>query len=230
MEPLHRQLLQIGFDAGDDLGLVLAGGYALAAYKLVDRPSRDIDFATGTAMPLPEVVDRLVAAYQATGFTADIIEATPRMARIMVSTGTDTCEVDLLKEAIGPPTLLSVGPVLAFDDAVGLKMRAMHERSAHRDFIDIHAAHSQLSWAELENRGARHTVGFSLEELADRLGAADDLDDHTFSTYGLEEEQIAQLRRWAAEWESDLRERIAAGEPGPTGAPDSEWDAYIDAE
>jgi hypothetical protein len=41
VEALHRRLLQIGFDAGDDLGLVLAGGYALAAHELVQRPSRD---------------------------------------------------------------------------------------------------------------------------------------------------------------------------------------------
>lgn len=39
MIELHRRLLQIGFDAGDDLGLMLAGGYAMAAHELVDRPS-----------------------------------------------------------------------------------------------------------------------------------------------------------------------------------------------
>jgi hypothetical protein len=49
VEELHRRLLQLGFDAGDDLGLVLAGGYALVAHELLDRPSRDIDFATATA-------------------------------------------------------------------------------------------------------------------------------------------------------------------------------------
>ena len=83
MDELHRQLLQIGFDAGDDLGLVLAGGYVLAAYELIDRPSRDIDFATATAVPLPQVVVRLAAAYRDAGFCADVIEATPRMARML---------------------------------------------------------------------------------------------------------------------------------------------------
>ncbi|WP_176921699.1 nucleotidyl transferase AbiEii/AbiGii toxin family protein [Micromonospora sp. WMMB235] len=45
MDELHTRLLRVGFRAGDDLGLVLAGGYALAAHDLVSRPSRDIDFA-----------------------------------------------------------------------------------------------------------------------------------------------------------------------------------------
>jgi hypothetical protein len=228
VDDLHRQLLEIGFGAGSDLGLVLAGGYALSAHELVDRPSRDIDFATATALPLPEVVDRLVGAYERAGFTADIVEATPRMARMIVTTASGTCEVDLLKEAIGPPAWLSIGPVLALDDAVGLKVRALHERAAHRDYIDIHAANAQLSWTELETRGARHTPGFSLEELANRLGNIGDLDDHTFATYGLDEAAIAELRRWAVSWETDIRERIEAGEDGPTGAPDSDWDAYLD--
>ncbi|MDI5936923.1 MULTISPECIES: hypothetical protein [unclassified Micromonospora] len=54
--------------------------------------------------------------------------------------------------------MLSIGPVLAFEDAVGLKVRALHDRAAHRDFIDIHAANAQLSWTELEALGARHTA------------------------------------------------------------------------
>jgi hypothetical protein len=34
---------------------------------------------------------------------------------------------------------MAIGPVLALDDAVGLKMRALHDRAAQRDFIDVHA-------------------------------------------------------------------------------------------
>jgi hypothetical protein len=107
MDELHRRLLQIGFNAGPDLGLVLAGGYALAAHELVDRPSRDIDFATATSIPLPDVAARLADVYRAASYEATIIEATPRMARLLVHAESRTCEVDLLKEAIGPPRSLS---------------------------------------------------------------------------------------------------------------------------
>ncbi|MET7748863.1 hypothetical protein [Micromonospora sp. NPDC005367] len=121
MEVLHRRLVEIGFAAGDDLGLMLAGGYAMCAHELLNRPSQDVDFATASILPLPVVVDRLAAAFAASGFTVRIIEATPRMARLVVSGETSTCEVDLLKEALGPPALLNIGPVLSFEDAVGLK-------------------------------------------------------------------------------------------------------------
>src|SRR5690349_21154376 len=116
MDELHRHLLDVGFAAGDDLGLVLAGGYALTAYEILKRPSRDIDFATATALPLPTVASRLADAYRSRGYAATIVEATPRMARLIVATGTAECEVDILKEAIGPAAQLSIGPVLAFED------------------------------------------------------------------------------------------------------------------
>jgi hypothetical protein len=79
MEELHERLLRIGFEAGSELGLVLAGGYALAAHDLVDRPSQDIDLATGTALPMPHIVERLAAAYEAASYAVQIIEGTPRM-------------------------------------------------------------------------------------------------------------------------------------------------------
>lgn len=223
-------MLNVGFNAGDDLGLVLAGGYALAAYELVDRPSRDIDFATATSLPLSWLVGRLTTAYVDAGFTVVVVECSPRMARLLVSDTAVTCEVDLLKEAIGPPTQLGIGPVLAFDDAVGLKVRALHDRAAHRDFIDVHAANAWRSWIELEALGARHTAGFSLEELADRLGATEELDSRTFESYGLTQADIRELARWAERWEADIRTRLAAGQTGPSSGPDSEWDTYLDGD
>jgi predicted nucleotidyltransferase component of viral defense system len=228
MEALHERLLRIGFDAGGELGLVLAGGYALAAHELIDRPSQDIDFATGAALPMSEILEKLAAAYRRESFTVEIIEGTPRMARMVVRNASVVCEVDVLKEAIGPPCHLRIGPVLSLDDAVGLKMRALHERAAHRDFIDVNAANARLSWPEMERWGARHTAGFSLAELADRLGSIEERDDRGFASYGLADARIIELRRWAAEWESDIRARLAAGEPGPAGAAEDEWDAYLD--
>lgn len=59
MDPFHQQLARIAFDASDDLGLVLAGGYAISAHQLTSRPSRDPDFATVSTLPLDVITDRL---------------------------------------------------------------------------------------------------------------------------------------------------------------------------
>jgi hypothetical protein len=150
------------------------------------------------------------------------------MARLLVHDDLSTCEVDLLKEAVGPPAHLLVGPVLALEDAIGLKVRALHERAAHRDFIDIKAANARLSWPELERAGARHTAGFSLAELADRLGSIAEREDRGFASYGLTDTDIVELRRWAAAWADDINGRLLAGEVGPVGTEGDVWDEYLD--
>lgn len=151
------------------------------------------------------------------------------MARLEVRDHSQICEIDVLKEAIGPPAMLSVGPVLTIDDAIGLKMRALHDRTTHRDFIDVHAATAAgYTRGDLERLGRRHTPDFSRTELADRLGGAVHLNDRGFAAYGLDAATIRDLRTWAAAWESDLRTR-PADEAGPvrqTSEPD--WDAYLD--
>lgn len=95
MEELHEVLARIAFAAGDDLGLVLAGGYAISAHHLTARASRDVDFATASVLPLPEIIACLAAAYEAAGYAVTVVEATARMARMEVVRGGSACEVDL---------------------------------------------------------------------------------------------------------------------------------------
>lgn len=229
MDDFHLRLARLGFDAGDDLGLVLAGGYAIAAHQLTARPSRDVDFATASSLPLPQITNRLADAYRAVGLVVTIVESTPRMARMEVSDGIRLCEVDLLKEAIGPPTRLSVGPVLAVDDAVGLKMRALHDRALHRDFIDVRAASAAgYTIHDLERLARQHTPHFTLEELADRLSVAVDRDDRGFAAYGLDAAAIAEVRAWAAQWEAEIRARPLTGIGSEALLEDPDWAAYLD--
>ena len=230
MDAFHEALARIAFEAGDDLGLVLAGGYAISAHRLTARASRDVDFATAAALPLQQVTERLAEAYRDAGLHVVVIESASRMARLEVSGDGDSSEVDLLKEAIGPPVRMRIGPVLSLDDAVGLKMRALHDRALHRDYIDVHAATTAGGYTrqEAERLGARHTDHFGLDELADRLEAIDLRDERTFTAYGLTAAEIAELRRWAFEWAADLRARTTSGSAPPGGTEDDEWSRYLD--
>jgi hypothetical protein len=231
MDDLHRELARIAFAAGDDLGLMLAGGYAIRAHGLTERPSGDLDLATSAGVALPSILARLAEAFRQHGFDVQLIESSPRMARLQVTRGAEACEVDLLKEAVGAPALFDLGPVLALDDAVGLKVRPLADRALHRDFIDVHAAavKAGYSWPDLERLGARHAQSWSLADLADRLSAIELRDDATFEVYGLTEEQIREIRRWALDWADDFGSRLAAGgEPGDSTGSDTEWAAYLD--
>jgi nucleotidyltransferase AbiEii toxin of type IV toxin-antitoxin system len=66
-------------------GLGVAGGYAVKAHGLVERPSEDIDFATETAAPIEEIVAALAAAYRSVGFEVQVLDAEGRKGHLLVT-------------------------------------------------------------------------------------------------------------------------------------------------
>ena len=70
----HRALVEAVLPVCSRYGLGVAGGYAVRAHGLVERPSEDIDFATGTAAPVAEIVDELAAACRGKGMGAGLVD------------------------------------------------------------------------------------------------------------------------------------------------------------
>lgn len=66
-------------------GLAVAGGYEVKAHGLVRRPSEDIDFATGTAAPMDEIVAALAAAYRMVGFEVQVLDVEGRKGHLLVT-------------------------------------------------------------------------------------------------------------------------------------------------
>ena len=46
MDPFHERLARTGLGAADRYGFALAGGYAVQAAGLLERPSEDVDLFT----------------------------------------------------------------------------------------------------------------------------------------------------------------------------------------
>ncbi|MGW7207110.1 nucleotidyl transferase AbiEii/AbiGii toxin family protein [Streptomyces sp. NPDC054837] len=212
---LHRRLLADVLAIGTPYPLVITGGYAAQAHGLVSRLSQDIDVATESPAPMSAIADDLVRGLAEHGWQVSIISVDYLAARLM-ATSTDTgeqCEVDVLKENLwAQPALTPYGPVLALEDVIGTKVRALADRAAPRDFIDVRAAARDHTIADLEMLGERHGRGeFRLDDLRDRLGTAQWIDDAEFEAYGLSQDQIAELRQWAQEWVSDLEQRLNTG-------------------
>ena len=57
----------------EELGLVLAGGYAMSAHGLTSRPSEDLDFATRSPLPMADVADRLAHAFRRAGCEVTVV-------------------------------------------------------------------------------------------------------------------------------------------------------------
>ncbi|MGW7071844.1 nucleotidyl transferase AbiEii/AbiGii toxin family protein [Streptomyces sp. NPDC054855] len=211
---LHRRLLADVLAIGAPYPLVITGGYAVQAHGLVDRLSQDLDVATENPAPMDEIARTVRDGLVQRGWTVRQIETSPLSGRLIAAdpaTG-EECEIDILKEAFwSPPAVSEHGPVLALDDVIGTKVRALADRGAVRDLIDVHAASRHCTTADLEMLGRRHArFDFSLHDLRDRLAGAEWWDEEDFSDYGLSPEQIAALRAWALVWISDLDTRLFA--------------------
>jgi hypothetical protein len=213
---LHRRLLADVLAIGSPYPLIITGGYAVQAHGLVDRLSQDLDVATESPVPMADIAEHLRETLTERGWRVTLIGVDPLSARLLVtdpSSGED-CEVDVLKENLwATPLTTELGPVLAFDDVVGTKVRALADRGAVRDLIDVHAASAHHTATELEQLGERHgRDDFRRQDLRDRLAGAEWYDDEEFVSYGLTDEQIAELRAWAQRWMSDLDQRLDEGE------------------
>ncbi|MFH7337320.1 nucleotidyl transferase AbiEii/AbiGii toxin family protein [Streptomyces sp. KHY 26] len=232
----HRRLLADAVTAGGAHGLVLAGGYALEAHGLVERPHGDVDLATESGEDMERIAGAVAAALEARGRGARVGAVTARTAQLAVTdppTG-GSCVLALHKESLwGPPDLTSYGPALCLEDAVGTKIRALYDRGAAVDLIDARAAAGRFSLPDLEELGRRHAHDvFDLPTLQSRLTGTDFYSDAQFTRYGLDEVAIGELRAWAQRWSDDIAERLLEdGAPldaeatGDTGEPDDAHDA-----
>ncbi|OKJ97228.1 nucleotidyl transferase AbiEii/AbiGii toxin family protein [Streptomyces sp. CB02400] len=216
LSDLHRRLLSDVLAVGTAYPLVVTGGYAVQAHGLVDRLSQDLDVATENPAPMADIAEHLCRALTGRGWRVTVIGVDPLSARLVVAdpdTGED-CEVDVLKENLwAAPLTTEYGPVLALDDVIGTKVRALADRGAVRDLIDVHAASAHHTATELERLGERHGRDeFRRQDLRDRLAGAEWYDDEEFASYGLTGEQITELRTWAQQWTSDLDQRLGEDE------------------
>ncbi|MGW5459653.1 hypothetical protein [Streptomyces sp. NPDC003996] len=208
----HHRLLADVVTAGGPHGLVLAGGYALQAHGLVQRPHANLDFATESAEGMDRIAGALGAALEARGRQVRLGPAGMLTAQLTVTDPptADSCALTLHKEAFWqPPVLTGYGPALSLEDAVGTKIRALYDRGAAVDLIDARAAAARFSLPDLEELGRRHAHDpFDLPTLQSRLTGTDFYSDLDFVRYGLDEAEVTGLRAWAQQWSDDIAERL----------------------
>ncbi|MFG2639175.1 nucleotidyl transferase AbiEii/AbiGii toxin family protein [Streptomyces sp. NPDC048362] len=213
---LHARLLADVLAIGSPYPLAITGGYAVQAHELLARPSQDLDVATENPTPMDEIVTTLTGGLTARGWHVEVIEVAPLSARLNVtgSHGEGRCEVDVLKEVFTRPAVSSAyGPVLAEEDVIGTKVRALAERGAARDALDVFAASHRWTAIDLEEFGRRHAHDrFDLESLQTRLAAVAWLDDEELRAYGAAPELIDELMDWAQQWADDLNRRLLRDE------------------
>ncbi|MBZ4317951.1 hypothetical protein [Streptomyces huiliensis] len=222
MSGTRRRLLGDLSEVGAGFPLVLAGGHAVRFHGLAhgvggDASDVGLELATDTQTPMAEVLATVRAGLEARGWRVRDAAAEPLAARFTAtdSLNGEECGVGIAKETLWrAPARGGSVLVLAVEDAVGIRVRALADRGLARDLVDVHAASDRWSRVELEELGRRHAPdAFELADLKARLEGLDWLGDADFAACGPAGADAEGLRRWAQFWADDIGERLAEEAP-----------------
>jgi hypothetical protein len=211
MEPRHERIARIALAAGGRYGLALAGGYAVSAHGMGNRPSGDVDLFTSWQRrgEFPELAAAVVAALEAAGYKASVIMSAETFTRLILTDPADGVEekVELSVDwRAHEPVQLDVGPVLHADDAVANKVCALFGRALPRDFLDVDAAimSGRYTREQLLELAAEADRGFDRLLFADALGALTQITDTAFAEYRADPDMVADMRHRFAQWRREL--------------------------
>ncbi|MFG1914225.1 nucleotidyl transferase AbiEii/AbiGii toxin family protein [Micromonospora sp. NPDC048898] len=212
MDDVHLRLAEIGLRVAARYGFALAGGYAVAAHGILDRPSEDVDLFTAWERrgEFSAAVDAVVDGYQNGGYSVEVTQQFDTFARLAV---TDPAlpehpyKVELAANWRAlPPVMMDIGPVLHADDVVAGKMSALYTRAEPRDFLDIDAAFvsSRYTRTRLCELAEQSDAGFDRRILADLFGMLERYPDRRFTAYGAAPADIHEMRKRFAQWRDEL--------------------------
>lgn len=216
MDPVHLRLAEIGLRVAGRYGFALAGGYAVQAHGILNRPSEDVDLFTAWEHrgDFAVAVDAVVDAYRADGYAVEVTQRFETFARLTVTdpaTPDRPYKVELAANwRARPPVTMDVGPVLHVDDVVTGKMSALFTRAEPRDFLDVDAAlaSGRYTREQVLELAEQADAGFDRRILADLFAMLQRYPDRRFAAYGADPSYIAGMRERFAQW----REVLLAGE------------------
>jgi hypothetical protein len=136
---LQRLVLEIFFALPESDGFVLAGGAALVASGLTERPTQDVDlFGSDVVTGITAAADALEVACTDRGWTTERIRDSATFRRLIVRSPSDELLVDLAVDSppLGAPTITAFGPTYPPRELAARKLLALFDRAEARDFVD----------------------------------------------------------------------------------------------
>jgi Nucleotidyl transferase AbiEii toxin, Type IV TA system len=213
IDELQREVATIALRTAARYGFALAGGNALIAHGIVDRPTDDVDLFSDQESAVTAAAEAVEAALREAGFQAERRDQTGGLEEIFYGMGEGLAEwiitapggqQTMLQMAYFDrtrgPVSMDVGPVLDLEDLAGLKVCALASRVEPRDYIDTAAALQRYSVDQLIGFARRMDPGLEDRDFADAGAQLDRMPDGVFTRYGLSPEDVARLREELAAW------------------------------
>ncbi len=213
IDELQREVATIALRTAARHGFALAGGNALIAHGIVDRPTDDVNLFSDQETAVAAAAEAVEAALRAAGFEAERRDRAGGLEEIFYGMGEGLAEwivtapggqQTMLQMAYfdrtrGPVTM-DVGPVLDLEDLAGSKVCALASRVEPRDYIDTAAALQRYSVGQLIGFARRMDPGLEDRDFADAGAQLDRMPDGVFTRYGLSPADVDRLRGQFAAW------------------------------
>lgn len=204
----QREIARIALHLPSARGLALAGGGAVVANGMVDRPTGDVDLFTADPAEIPRVGRELVAELTARGYAVAVDTDLPQFVRLSVTppdSRDDPIGVEVGRDhRMRPAVELAVGRVLHPEEAAANKAVALFSRAAARDLVDVDALAGRYGRERLLELGAEKDLGFNRAVFATGLGVGAARPDREFYDLGLTPAQLDGLRQRALAWRAEL--------------------------
>jgi len=210
---LQREVATIALRAAARNGFALAGGNALIAHGIIDRPTDDVDLFSDQETGVAAAADAVESALLEAGFLAERRDRMAGLEDIFEGMGEGLAEwiitapsgqQTMLQMAYfdrtrGPVTM-EVGPVLDLEDVAAGKAVALVSRVEPRDYADTAAALEHYTVDQLIALARRLDPGLEDRDFADAGRQLDRMPDRMFARYGLSPADVTVLRERFKAW------------------------------
>jgi hypothetical protein len=197
-------LAKIFFSLKPSEGYVVAGGPALLASELIDRPTQDIDlFASAPVTAVQPAKAALLRALARRGYDARVVHDSATFCRLVVDGGEEQVLVDLAIDSppTVPPIFTILGPTLVPVELAGRKLLALFGRAEARDFADVYGLARRFGKDALIAQAGAIDAGFDLVVLAQML---DTMSRFTDDEIPLETMAVPAARDFFNAWTAEL--------------------------
>ena len=184
-------------------GFLLAGGGALLASGLSQRPTRDLDFFGEQGLAdVGEMRRQFLVAASDNGWRCKVIQSSESFARIHL-VGSEEVLVDIAIDVAArhAPVVTIVGPTFSSEELAGRKLLALYDRAEARDFVDVFVLCEVFGKDLILARAAEIEGSVDRSSLAQMMATISRFSDEDLP---IAQDRVLQLREFFERWASEL--------------------------
>lgn len=205
LTPLQIRATRLFFSLPQSAGFAVAGGAALIARGLIQRPTRDVDLflLDAEASTVASATAAFEAAADGQGWSHQRVMDQEDFVRLSITGDRDSLIIDLGRDspAAEPVESTEIGPTLSSRDLAARKTLALFGRAAPRDFADVYDLAHRYGRDRLLDWAAADDPGFDKQVFADMLASIDRLTDEDLPA---DAKRVSAVRDYFRAWVTEL--------------------------